>query len=267
MPASRNKVMVRSLVFLLTLVIAVISLSACETADEDKTPSSDSGGSGNDDSTGDFGQWDNDDDDNNDSGADDDSHGDDDSWTDDDDNAECFFVQDFESKTYPPVGWTVINTNSYYEFNWTHTNYIKHSGNYATLVYAYAAPSTATSDELLYTGQIDLSDYSKAELTFWNFAGYGIFSGSFNPPALTVEVSYDAVNWTQLWNYPSSDWSDMLYYYGSWETLYQLDTIDLSAYSGELIWLGWRLNYVPPGDYTAYVWNMDDIMVCGTPVN
>ena len=249
--------------FLLVLMVVFMSFSACDTADEESSSEDDN--SGDDDSDDDFGQWGDDDLTDDDSTADDDSQGDDDSWTDDDDDSvECLLVQGFESQTYPPAGWTVIDTNSYYEFNWTHTDYIRYAGNYASLIYGYATPFVPDSDELLYTGMIDLSDYSKTEITFWNFAGYAGVIGTLSPPALTLEVSHDEQNWTQIWSYPLADWDDILDYYYNMEAMYHLYTIDLNEFSGEQIWLGWRFKYTSFADYSVYVWNLDDIEVCGT---
>lgn len=248
----------------LALLVVFIGFSACDTADDESSSGNDN--SGDDDSDDDFGQWD-EDDDNDDSSVDDDNQGDDDSGTEDDDDdnvTDCQFTEGFEMPVFPPSGWTVIDMNSYYEFNWTHTDYIRYAGNYASLIYGYATPFVPDSDELLYTSMIDLSDYSKTEITFWNFAGYAGVIGSLNPPALTLEVSHDEQNWTQIWSYPLADWDDILDYYYNMGAMYHSYTIDLDAFSGEQIWLGWRFKYTSFGDYSIYVWNLDDIEVCGT---
>ena len=260
--------MARIFTFLFALMIVLLFFWGCETTDKDEGPSSDSGGSGNDDSTGDFGQWDNDDD-NDDSGVDDDSHDDDDSGTEDDDDdnvTDCQLTEGFEAPVFPPSGWTVDETNPIGQLQWYRWQYIPYSGNYSAYIYSFEYLWIFDSDELLYTSQIDLSNYVSSEVTFWNFAVYGFYYGSFTPPTLTVEVSYDAISWTPIWNYALPNWADLNDYYNNWDVLYQQETLDLTDFLGESIYLGWRLFLSPSGDQGLYVWFLDDIKVCGMQV-
>ena len=105
-------------------------------------------------------------------------------------------------------------------------------------------------------------------MTFWNFGIYVKQTGAFIPPVLALEVSYDAVNWTNIWSYPLSDWTEFTayYYYYDPTDLYQLEAVDLGAYLGDTIYLGWRLTFSPVGNQAAYLWIVDDIEVCGTQV-
>ena len=248
----------------LTLLVVFIGFSACDTADEKS--SSDADDSTDDDSTGDFGNWDDDDDDET---ADDDSQGDDDSGTEDDDDdnvTNCQLTEGFEVPVFPPSGWTVVNTNPFNFLHWNHRNINYYSGNYCAYIYAVEYYWIFSSNELLYTEQIDLTDYIASQVTFWNFAGYIYNDGVVLPPDLTLEISYDRISWSPIWSYVLTDWYDLQNYPGDIVTLYLHEMIDLNDYLGENIFIGWRLSLTPSGDQGLFIWHLDDIEVCGTRV-
>ena len=190
---------------------------------------------------------------------DDDDDDDDDNDDDDDPVYESMLSESFEGGTFPPEGWEVVNKNPVYFLNWQRSDDRHYDGSYSAYVYSYFA----LGNELLYTKEVELIGYDSYEVTFWNFGAYNIFQGEFNPAVLSLEVSYDALNWTKIWNYNPSDWNDIASFYGDMNEFYQQERIDLGDYIGDTIRLGWRHKYTYDGSYAAYYWTIDDIKIWG----
>ena len=152
--------------------------------------------------------------------------------------------------TFPPTGWTVEGTHggytSYYDYSWNQAYAYYHSGGYSAL--AYGTYDYAPQDELLYTGAIDLSGYSAASVTFWSYGFESSYAATGT--VTTLEVSTDAkATWTTLWTYPA--------YIGTWEE----QMVDISAYAGETVNLGWRHVFTDGGGETANDFFLDDVVV------
>lgn len=155
--------------------------------------------------------------------------------------------------SFPPAGWTVERTNMGYYFNyhysWNQMSDYAHSGTYSAL--AYGAWDYTGQDELLYTGELDLTGYTGASVTFWtNGLDYGYSDGG---NTFTLEVSTDVMKtWTTLWTYPA--------YNVSWEE----HIVDLTAYTGNTIRLGWRHVFIPNGYAVSNDEAIDDVLVEAT---
>lgn len=158
----------------------------------------------------------------------------------------------------PPAGWTVIDNFGWSLGNWDmNYNYVR-SGNYSAGVYGadkddpfYSLPQ----DELLYTGAIDLSMYTSAEITFWDLSWNTDDDVIKYNTITTLEVSSDVekATWTPIWTFPDSGMDHCVWYE---------EIVDLSDYAGQTIWLGWHHYYNgdPQGDHGDSFF-VDDVVV------
>lgn len=247
------------------IIIFLIFLTCCFTGcgseeKEDEASSSAPGGSSDDD-TGNFDEYD--DDDSVDNDVDDDATApDDDSVNDDDDTPgplECMLEEGFEGAIFPPTGWSVERTSPIVYFQWQRARYTAYEGYYSAAVISYVL----IADELLYTNQVDLSNYSTLSVTFWNFGSYDVYYGIFDPPELSLEVSDDIQNWAPVWTFADSDWVDMEVYIGDPSDLFKEVTVNLDEYAGGEIYLGWRFKSAWSANLVGYLWGVDQIKVCG----
>ena len=244
---------------LILIFVSTLTLTFIACIPEINITDNDSDGSNNDDPPFNDDDGTDDDDDDGDDDDDDDDNGDDDD--DDDDNVyENLLFESFESETFPPEGWEVKNTNPAPILNWTRDSYCHYEGAYSARVYSYIA----LANELLYSKNVELVGYDSYEVTFWNFGAYSIYGGDFDPSILSLEVSYDGANWTKIWNFNSNDWIDLSLYSGGWDEIaYHEERINLDAYSGDTIRLGWRQKYSYNGSLSVFLWTTDDINVWG----
>lgn len=246
-------------IILLFMVFLLCFLTGCEPVD-DSEKDEDSGDVDDDEPEG-FGDYE--DDDSTDDDVDDDvTNPDDDSANDDDQTPgplECMIEEGFEGATFPPAGWMVERTNPFSYFQWRQSYYTAYSGKYSAMVLAYFLGS----DELLITNYVDLSNYSTLSVTFWNFGAYKVYSGNFDPPELSIEVSDDIKNWVPVWSFSDSDWVDMNIFTGDLHDLYTEVTINLDDYMEESIYVGWRFKHPLRANLVTYYWTVDDIKICG----
>lgn len=148
------------------------------------------------------------------------------------------FYEDFEGD-FPPEGWdVVINNGAGWMRNdaWGRDNLTPGTG------YAAAADSDAFGtgmDTELWTPPIDLSGASQALLSFAN--NFQVFSTD----EAYIDVSIDGgTSWTNVayWDYDNGP---------------TIETVDLSAYTGEVIRL--RFRYVALG--WDWYWQVDDVTI------
>ena len=202
--------------------------------------------------------------------VDDDTEDDDDNDdTDDDDDDDyertSLLSEDFEGATFPPEGWDVKFTNPGGDvYNWYHYNNSawSYEGDYCAITYILGAAETA-SNELLYTKDVELSGYDSYEVTFWNLGLFWYELGSYEPPELSLEISYDATNWSKIWSINQNDWTKIEDYYYNWDEAFWQERINLDNYSGDTIKIGWRNKFTPDGQTNAFAWSIDKIDVWG----
>lgn len=172
-------------------------------------------------------------------------------------NGDLILEEGMESG-FPPDGWSVETTHegttpSGYSYTWQADMYYSHNGLFSAMV--YGSMDGQPQDELLLSPAIDLSGYSSASITFWT---YGYDWGD-SMTDLTFEIAEDnstGLVWNTLWSYPM------------FLTTWEMQTVDLSAYAGLIIRLGWRLTFaVSPGSERGDIVNLDDISLQGTPGN
>lgn len=110
-------------------------------------------------------------------------------------------------------------------------------------------------DELIYTPEIELSTVDAASVTFWSM-GYGSLQVDHGT-VITVEVSTDPGKgaWDVLWTYPEPEWTLGYHWYEK--------TVDLSAYVGDKIYLGWRYTFDGVSAGQGKMYYLDDILVQG----
>lgn len=160
--------------------------------------------------------------------------------------------------TFPPTGWTIIDTHSGPNANWDQNYLYVRTGNYSASVYGadkddpfYSLPQ----DELMSTDGIDLSAYSDATITFWyqawNWEGDTL---KYNTTT-TLEVSTDTAKavWTPIWTFPSS---------GVTHCEWHEQAVDLDDYTGQTVWLAWNHYYNGDGSGTyGDSFFIDDVVV------
>lgn len=133
--------------------------------------------------------------------------------------------EDFESGTFPPSGWEVIDNHPNTDSNWHSVE--ADGNNFATLLYS----DTQMMDEWLISPSIDLSSATSVELTFDFFMSYNWMVAQSGAD-LNVKVSSDGgTTWDQLWR--EEDASDYFNNVNQNFTWIPVAPIDLSAYEGE----------------------------------
>jgi hypothetical protein len=133
--------------------------------------------------------------------------------------AQVALTEGFESVTFPPTGWTRVNTNA--TNNWARTtNSITGAGS------AYVQWIAGIQDESLISPAFDLTGYTQAYLNFTASLGYEYMVDPFANGNLEVAISDDAgLTWAPLW--VEEDYG----LYTDYEDLYI--HVDLSSYVGQ----------------------------------
>ncbi|MBN1314456.1 MAG: choice-of-anchor J domain-containing protein, partial [Anaerolineales bacterium] len=156
----------------------------------------------------------------------------------------CLGTEDFEGE-FPPDGWTLYKTGDSADPGWQQTSLYAYSGSYSAFHIDadlnQPAISWMVTPRITATAQTELTFWQS--VVYWNFYEYhGIWisTGSSDPNdgdyielIELVPTEANNYNWVQ-------------------------ETIDLSAYAGQAIYLAFR--YV--GDYNT-AWFLDDITVTG----
>ncbi len=157
--------------------------------------------------------------------------------------ADTILEEDFEAAV-PPTGWSVDGTETA-PYTW-HQLYAYYRV-YSAGIYG----SAAASDEMLYTTQIDLTGYDSAEVTFYNM---GYTAGYAYGTNVTLEVSTDVAKatWTPVWTFPGE---------AGWGVFFEGANVDLSDYTGQSIWLGWRHTYDGTSGPSGHYHLVDDVKV------
>ncbi len=148
---------------------------------------------------------------------------------------------------WPPPGWTVIQTHtgtshpipSY----WSQTDYTVHSGTYAAgLWWDYGH-----QDEWLITPAVLLD--GACFLSFWTYG----WEGSTHGDHYYVKVSTDGgTSWDVVFDLSELTLGD----WNAWDYPY---TIDLSAYSGQVVNIAFHAQDPPDNDGLWYIWVIDDV--------
>jgi hypothetical protein len=133
--------------------------------------------------------------------------------------AQIALTEGFESTTFPPTGWTTVNTHA--TNNWARTtNSINGDGS------AYVQWIAADQDESLISPAFNLTGYTQAYLNFTASLGYEYMVDPFPAGNLEVSISNDAgATWAPLW--VEEDYG----IYTDYDNLYI--HIDLSSYLGQ----------------------------------
>ena len=161
----------------------------------------------------------------------------------------------FEGTTFPPTGWTRIQTNTgvcddfpqYNAYWWRYVGSAHTGTSCAAVWWDYQH-----QDEWLITPNLDLSGYTSAQLTFW-FYGY---LGSTHDDHYYVQVSTDGGStWTVLLDLSSMS--------GGWNYWASPLTVNLTAYLGQNIQLAFHALDPPTNDGLWYQWEIDDVVVSG----
>ena len=166
-----------------------------------------------------------------------------------------------QAGNFPPTGWDVQTTNTGVSYGGKPLTWAQASGTtdphsppYSAKVYG-AMFYEGEQDEFLITPQLDLSGYTSAAVTFWS-AGFGIDSVDTGT-TITLSISTDAAktDWITIWTYPEPEWTTGYEWHEK--------ELDLSEYTGETIWLGWRYTYDAVSYDWAYNYYLDDVTITG----
>ena len=139
-------------------------------------------------------------------------------------NAQVIFpVEGFEGATFPPTGWTTINTAEFATNQWkssTNANFVTSGANCALVQWV-----VGDQDEWLISPSFDLTSAASAYANFSAVLGYEFMVDPTPNGNLFFKISTDnGVNWTQLW--VEEDYG----IYADYDTL--TISLDLSAYLG-----------------------------------
>ena len=165
--------------------------------------------------------------------------------------------ENFEGATFPPSGWTVVNTNGS-GFNWMSVlNGFTPLGQGTFLISGNDSAAVPwideDQDESLVSPSFSLVGYSSANLTFNAKIGYEYMVDPFNAGDLMVGISTNGgTAWTQLW--VEEDYGVFIDY-----TTLAIN-IDLGAYLGNSNVMI-RFQYVGNDSDTV---SIDDILITGT---
>jgi hypothetical protein len=104
------------------------------------------------------------------------------------------FSEDFESGTFPPIGWTKMDFHADPLSNWHEATLDLNT--FSEVQYVNAN----LMDEWMITPSLDLSTYTNLQLRFSFFMSYYWMVDPFDGGDLMVKVSTDGgTNWTQIW--------------------------------------------------------------------
>jgi len=121
----------------------------------------------------------------------------------------------------PPTNWTTVVNNPY---TWETGDYAPYEGlYYATCL--YDETYTGDQDEWLITPALDFSTKQDLKLDFWWNGSYYWGVDPYDNCDLTVKVSTNGTDWTDLWN------EDALGVFDNW--VWYNTVVDLTAYAGE----------------------------------
>lgn len=137
---------------------------------------------------------------------------------------DVLLYEDFESGSFPPADWEVINTHPSPDSNW-HEGDASLSGGDGLAAEALWTDAQLM-DEWLISPSLDLTNYSNGQLSF-DWMGSYTWMVENAGQDLFIKISTDGgTNWDQVWVEEE---------FGPFDNfIYNLDTtIDLSAYDGE----------------------------------
>ncbi|WP_299119681.1 choice-of-anchor J domain-containing protein [uncultured Winogradskyella sp.] len=160
--------------------------------------------------------------------------------------AQTILTEGFEGATFPPTGWTTyIGTNGLGTAqNWIQTS-TSNTGSGAAFN-RYENVSGGIAEDWLVTSQIDLTSATNAELLFYSAQTYGTNYGSNYEVKVSTSSQTTHSDFTTVASYDETNVGGA----------YTLQTVDLSAYDGMMIYIAFvHLN--DDGDN----WFIDDIEV------
>lgn len=169
-------------------------------------------------------------------------------------------TENFEGATFPPSGWTVVNTNGS-GYNWMSVlNGFTPAGQGTFLISGNDSAAVPwideNQDESLVSPSFSLVGYSTANLTFNAKIGYEFMVDPFNAGDLMIGISTNGgTSWTQLW--VEED-------YGTFTDYATLAiNLDLGAY---LSFSNVKIRFQYVGNDADTV-SIDDILIAGTLSN
>jgi len=154
------------------------------------------------------------------------------------------FSEDFEGTTFPPTGWLVNNVDGG-GTTWESSTSFNHTQNGSKSA-AHQYSAVGLQDGWLISPQIT-SLPANTSLSFWSYNEYHTYYGGTSQGKNSVLISTTNTNpasFTEIWS-PSSVTA-------SWEQT----TLDLSAYSGQNIYIAFRYQ-----GNDAHNWFIDDILL------
>jgi uncharacterized repeat protein (TIGR01451 family) len=150
----------------------------------------------------------------------------------------------FESTTFPPTGWTSYNVDGG-GTQWVRSTTSAQSGT-ASAYHQYAASSAGMQEGWLVTPRLMVP--GSASLSFWQRDTYSL--GSFyNHHGVWISTASDPADqgsYVELWS-------------GDTGTTWTQQTVDLSAYAGQNVYIGFKYTGQDADD-----WRIDDVVVSGT---
>lgn len=153
-----------------------------------------------------------------------------------------YLSEGFEGAVFPPAGWTLWNVGA----GFVTTSTRVHSGTLS----AYHNDDSGQQDDWMVTPAIDLTGSSSARLNFWqneNFSSWAEIHRIYVTTD-TTGIMGDTSAWTLVYDGigPEDTWEQVL--------------VDLSAYDGQTIYLGFYYS----GNF-ADEWYIDDVIVEDAP--
>ena len=148
--------------------------------------------------------------------------------------------EDLENVTFPPAGWAAYNVDGDGS-QWARSAARVHSGA-ASAAHVYSA---SAQDGWLRTPSIALE--ATSELRFWENVNYASYYGKHSLWVCTTDCDAPPVNYTEVVEYssPAEDaWVERM--------------TDLSAYSGQTVYLAFRYEGTDAAD-----WYIDDVLISG----
>ena len=157
-------------------------------------------------------------------------------------STEAVFLNEGFEGTFPPTGWSLVNFGA----GFVQTTLRVHSGTYS----AYHNDNSGEQDDWLVTPAIDLTGSVSARLNFWQNENYGTWYElhQIYVTTDTTGIMGDTTAWTLVYQGvgPEDVWEQVI--------------VDLSAYDGQTIFLGFYYS----GNY-ADEWYLDDVIVEDAP--
>ena len=163
--------------------------------------------------------------------------------------AQTILNEGFEGATFPPAGWaTFIGTNGLGTVqNWIQEGAVQNTGSFSARN-SYENVTGGIAEDWLVTSQIDLTNASNTELSFYSSQRFGTDYGSTYEVRVSTASQTTHADFTSVASYIESTVGGT--------SAFELRTVDLSAYDGMMIYIAFvHLN--DDGDE----WWIDDIRV------